>query len=403
MACARSTVVLGCAFAVLLLAAVSCRHGAAGGAEGRRAWPQAGRDAGRTALAPAAGPEEPRIVWSWELPSEEGADAYSGPAIVGGPVVAADGTAYVVSDGEQGGLWAVGPDGALRWRLPFGQVDWRRGERRLALDADDRPVVLVGGRLLRMHPCGAIEAAPSVTGCDLLLSPEGTAYVDGSPAAPAPADDAPPPDGAAASGARAAMAPDGTIYADQSAGDAASGGPRTSVLRASSKDGAERFKTELEGAAEALAVGSDGVLRVSFGRSVAAFGKDGGELWRFTAPHPFEGGMALGPDGKTHAAVNDHVYALDRKGRIAWERPFTTSGIGAGALVVDPSGSLYVRLSHQVFAANARGRLKWVVPFPDVEEDSVGFSSPERTATDLAMTGSGRLYACSGRCLYAIE
>ena len=92
----------------------------------------------RTALTPAAGPEEPRIVWSWELPSEEGADAYSGPAIVGGPVVAADGTAYVVSDGEQGGLWAVGPDGALRWRVPFGQVDWRRGERRLALDAVPR-------------------------------------------------------------------------------------------------------------------------------------------------------------------------------------------------------------------------------------------------------------------------
>jgi len=402
MASARSVPVLVCAFACVSVWVTAChRDITVRGAQSHASWPQPGGDSGHTGFATVAGPEQPKIVWSWEPPAEEPAGTEWQQGIVAGPVVAADGTVYVATSGRGARLWAIGSDGAVRWQLPIGQDGLVPAPRNLILDARDAPVLLCAGRLVRVHPCGAIESAPEVYGSRMLLGPDSVVYVDGLSATDAqelPVQ-APPSDMVSYGVRCAAMAPDGTAYV--CVADSAPGVQKESWIQTRGPAGARETLAEIEGRALALAVAPDGTLRVCCDHSVTAYSRSGKRLWHFRCPDGLGDGIAIGPDGVTYAAGWNHVYALSRSGEVVWDRNYEHSPIGAGALLVDPEGSLYVRLDFQVFAADARGKLKWVVPFPDAGTGPL--AQNQQAATDIAITVAGRLYACSAGKLYAIE
>jgi ABC-type dipeptide/oligopeptide/nickel transport system permease subunit/outer membrane protein assembly factor BamB len=75
---------------------------------GRHLWASAQRDAQGTLWSPAPGPANPGLAWT-----------FSDESALSGPVIAADGTLYVVTAKDGGTLAALASDGALLWQTPL--------------------------------------------------------------------------------------------------------------------------------------------------------------------------------------------------------------------------------------------------------------------------------------------
>ena len=368
--------------AVLLLCAVCV--GAALGAEAP--WPMHGHDAGRTGQSEYAGPDGiPEQAWCCEIDHLNRTSSFTiGPG----------GTLYV--NGWKG-LYAIGPDGVLRWTHETPGRIWppavgNDGTIYAGLE-DGRLCALTSEGDVKWHyqTAGEIRSAP-------LLVPDGTVYfgsLDGHVYAVTPA-------GALRwrhdVGARVESSPalgrDGSVLAATAL-----------QLYAFSPDGAVRWTLDIGtwDHSSSLAVAEDGTIYVASTNYVSshactsgsgcgawrepylhALWPDGTPKWKYRVEgeegDPF-GSLGLAADGTIYAARfylvdvsgrSSDFMALGPDGSVKWQYERDCNVFSAPAIGADGTIYVYVyvevpqercsQLEPGVYALRPDGSIKWSVP-----------------------------------------
>ncbi len=339
-------------------------------------WPTFQRDAQRTGRSPYLGPEEPTVMWRFQLANTS----------ISSIAVGEDGTIYF---GDQGGIvYAVNPDGTEKWRFEtLATYIWSSGP---TIDANG--TIYVG------------TADTDGPDADYLyaLNPDGTEkwhldvgwHVYGAPA----------------------IAEDGTIYV----------GSRDGNLYAVSPDGEVLWLFSTYYIAASPAIGHDGRIYAPTytGPPNVLFCIDtnGQEVWRVPAGFSY-GGSSIGMDGVIYTQTEDDLIATNPDGIPKWNVRF--GGYGYGIPCIGADGTIYVATTPGgLYAVSPEGKILWTTPSPD--EGDCPIVDPEGTVyvanyairadgtikwilneglfyrTRLAMNSNGTLYVIGDSILYAI-
>jgi outer membrane protein assembly factor BamB len=306
---------------------------------------------GRTAVVGAG-----RLDLRWTFGAHEGSLA----RVWGSPVIAPDGTLYVVTNGY---VRALGPDGASRWALQdplctsaaesAGPTPaYTHGFVAPALGEDGTVYAACTSKLVAIDPAtGGVRwslsfagrvSSPTLTGGGIVVvttAPESVVAVSlsgsmsWSVAFESAGEETPLPP---------AVGPDGTIYVAFAA---------TNSVHAVSPDGAERWSAQAGagGVWAPLVVATDRLyVSSSPGGCLEALDLDGGAIATFAcAAKGVEGPPAVGADGTvfgtgSNAPRNDQelLYALSPSGAVEWAAPDGSRGV-AGFPIVGGDGTIY--------------------------------------------------------------
>ena len=311
-------------------------------------WPMFHHDLAHTGRSPYAGPQSPKLKWTYDPPYSPGRSS---------PVLGADGTIYV-GDGQlgqrDGNLYAIKADGTRKWRFNFGDPVYSSAA--VAVDG----TVYVGAYNGRFH---AINA-------DGTLKWE---YRTG-----APIHDSSP-----------AIGPDGTVYV----------GSRDAHLYAFRPDGTLRWRHPVGGQIDSSpAVGPDGTIYVGarFVRFVqgvlSAINPDGTTKWRFATSSGVESSPAIAADGTVYVGSDDfNLYAINPDGTLKWS--FATGSLVKSSPAIGSDGTIYVgSFDGNLYAINPDGTIKW------------SFATEGRVQSSPAIDANGTIYVGSDDFnLYAIN
>jgi len=335
-------------------------------------------DAQHTGRSPYVGPAWPQLRWRY--PTSSCAVVESSPAIAG------DGTIYIGS--FDGYLYAIRPDGSLKWR-------YKTGDRTYSSPAiADDGTIHVGSHdnyLYAIYPDGSLrwryatsggESSPAIGGDGIIyfgsdddylyaIYPDGTLRwryeteddVESSPA----------------------IGGDGTIYVGSSDG----------YLYAIHPHGSLRWRYETEGQVKSSpATGADGTIYVgSHDGYLYAIHPDGSLRWRYETESWIESSPAIGGDGTVYVGSSDsYLYAIQPGGALRWR--YDTEGyIGKSSPAIGGDGTVYIGSSDgYLYAIHSDGSLRWRYKIGD----SV-YSSPAIGADGAIYVGSDDTF------LYAIE
>ena len=266
-------------------------------------WWMFGREPTHNGRSPYLGPQTATLKWRYDIGSGPG-------AAIGG-----DGTIYVGSGDNY--LYALNPDGTLKWRYETGDFT--------------NSVPAIGGDGTIYMGCSSYIYA---------IKPDGTLKwryetglrVDTSPA----------------------IGEDGTIYA----------GSRDSYVYALNPDGGLkwRYKTDAPGLASSPAIGEDGTIYAGsalLDNSIHAINPDGTPKWSYLTGNFVGASPAIGADGTIYVGGADHyIYALNPDGSLKW-RYVTGNRVYSGA-AIGADGTIYVGSDdYYLYAFNPNGSLKW--------------------------------------------
>ena len=341
-------------------------------------WPMFRHDAQHTGCSPYVGPAWPQLRWRY--PTSSCAAVESSPAI------AADGTIYLGS--FDGYLYAIRPDGSLKWRYKTGD----RVYSSPAIAADG--TIHVGSHdnyLYAIHPDGSLRWRYETSGGESspAIGEDGTIYFGSD-------DDhlyALYPDGSLRwryeTGDQVRSSPDiggdGTAYVGSSDGR----------LYAINPDGSLRWRYETEDEVESSpAIGADGTVYVgSDDGYLYAIQPDGSLRWRYETESWVGSSPAIGGDGTVYVGSSDsYLYAIQPDGALRW-RYATEGHIGKSSPATGGDGTVYVGSSDgYVYAIQSDGSLRW------------RYKTGGRVYSSPAIGADGAIYVGSDDAfLYAIE
>jgi len=270
--------------------------------------------------ANAPGDGGPFIAWKF---SADG-------AMFSSVTLAADGTVYGASTK---GVYAISPDGRLKWHTQYG------GSSYTALGSD-----------------GVLYAA-SAYGFIFGISPDGT--VGWKPGYGLAGFKAPP----AISGSTVLFANNmSDLYAFEE------GSATEEWSQSTFREGAIAENVSLPGRAMASmtstaspAVYSDDSIALPRQHWLNLFGSDGSPTWNLQLTSGTLGAAALGDDGTIYVGDGQTLYAVDHSGSLKWQFKAPAGGCCLGSPVVDADGTIYFAGGHSVFALLTDGTVKWSV------------------------------------------
>jgi outer membrane protein assembly factor BamB len=267
------------------------------------------------------------------------------------PVLAADGTVYVVTshpslgaDHTLGCLVALSPDGEIRWEVEQGRWIWTTP----AIGVDG--TVYVGsslGDLTAVAPDGTIRwafpASRSIVQSSPTIGGDGVIYVGTSHPYWLQ-----PEDYEAVNGRLVAITPEGRELWSVQVGYWLESSP---------------------------AIGEDCTIYVPSRYDVLAFGPDGRERWRLPTDAEFLGSSAvIGTDGTIYiGAYSGALLAIDPVGTLKWQVPVPGQVWATPAMAVD--GTIYIGGrplsggSGEVQAVRPDGSIAWVLPIDGHVDD----------------------------------
>ncbi len=277
----------------------------------------------------------------------------TGDRIFSSPAVAPDRTIYVGSHDHC--FYAINPDGSLKWKYQTG--DYIYSSPAVAPDG----TIYVGSYdhyLYAINPDGSLKWK-YLTGNKLYSSPtvtsDGTIYVGSNDRNLYAIN----PDGSlkwkfwAGSYVYSspAVAPDGTIYV----------GSYDHYLYAINSNGSLKWKYQTgDYIYSSPAVAPDGTIYVgSNDNYLYAINPDGSLKWKYQTGRDVYSIPAVAPDGTIYVGSNDsYLYAINPDGSLKWK--FWADGYVTSSPAVAPDGTIYVGSDgRNLYALNPDGSLKW--------------------------------------------
>jgi outer membrane protein assembly factor BamB len=323
-------------------------------------------------------PPDTLCKWRFTLSTRPGVSIHSNPA------VGSDGVVYIGS--PDSAVYAVNPDGTLRWRYPTG------GSVSSSPTIGPDGTVYVGsndGNVYALNTDGALEWQYP-TGHAIYHSPaigsDGTIYAGGKSLC------ALNPDGSVkweynvtrSVYPSPAVAPDGTIYL----------GSDECYVVALNPDGNPKWRYFAgDDVRSSPAIDVDGTVYVHADDGLLyAFNSDSTVKWSLhVSDHPRTVSPAIGPDGTVYIGGSDGLSAITPGGTLRWSYPgansyYATPLVGADETIYAGStdGSLY--------CLNSDGTLRWKYAAYDNIEDSPTIG-PDGTI----------YFAADDGCLYALK
>jgi len=331
--------------------------------------------------APVIGPQMATLKWVFEGAEDE---------IRSNPVIGADGTVYVGSDDYN--LYALNPDGTLKWKLAPERTADVVGSPAIAADGTLYVMFLT---LSAVNPDSTMKWESEVyqnSSCTgAAIGSDGTIYVVNGSNRLVAVD----PDGSEKWSKMIYGAPqgspligsDGTVYAASYSG----------TLRAFSPvDGTQKWEYIVSGAncySQGAAIAEDGTIYVGGRDKLDAVNPDGTRKWACDLENMVEGGPAIGPDGTIYALARA-LCAVAPDGTVKWKYEVDYGSFMETSPAIDADGTIYVGSSGgSVYAVNPDGTLKWEY------EVASGYKMFSPT-----IGPDGTLYiACQDDCLYAFQ
>ncbi len=295
---------------------------------------------------PINGPQTATLKWVFEGAEKE---------MKSNPVIGADGTIYVGSDDYH--LYALNPDGTLKWKLKPERVEKIVASPAIAADGTLYVTFLT---LCAVTPAGTVKWTTEVyqnTSCTgAAIGSDGTIYVGNSNMRMVAVN----PDGSEKWRARSGVlqgspviGADGTVYAASYGGS----------LRAfSPADGTEKWQLYVTGShcsSQGAAIGKDGTIYVGGRDHLDAINPDGTRKWACNLDNIVYGGPAIGPDGTIYALAGA-LCAVAPDGTLKWQYEAGYGSFKETSPAIGADGTVYVGSSGgSVFAVNPDGTLKW--------------------------------------------
>jgi outer membrane protein assembly factor BamB len=297
----------------------------------------------------------PAEVWSVSV----------GGVVAGSPTVGPDGTIYVVS--HDGALYAVTPEGKIRWRFAMGERSWSTpavaADGTVYVGSDDDYVYAVdkSGKQkwkFRIGDCAVNGFGPESSRCDAdggpTIGPDGTIYIGGDGV------HALWPDGtlrwkfATAEHVLStpALGADGTVYV----------GCQDSAVYAIASDGTKRWDYRTGGDVDASpTIAPDGTIYAGSDDNALYALTSGGKMkWKTLTGDDIRGAAALGADGTIYVGSYDRsLYAIAPNGQVRWKLSAADKIHGAPAIATD-GAILFGSQDTHLYAVDANGTLRWV-------------------------------------------
>lgn len=254
----------------------------------------------------------------------------------------ASGVIYVTC--QDGRLFAVTPDGMIRWQF------------KSHFESVSTPAVGADGSIFfgsRNHRVYAVTA----TGRKQWEFQTG-GWVDASPA----------------------LGADGTVYI----------GSWDKKFYALAPDGKLRWEFATGGPiVSSAAVDAAGIIYFgSHDQKFYALNPGGSKRWEFTAGGPITSSPAIGSEGEIYfTSVNGRFHALNPDGSRRWE--LQTGGTSSSSPVIGPDGTLYVSVNQTHIAIAPDGKLKWQRGFWNPEPGRLGESAATVLANDTVVFTGG--------------
>ncbi len=321
-------------------------------------WPMWAYDRAHTGCCPYIGPSSANVRWQTEL----------GQRNTLPPVIGADGAIYI--GGAEGGLWALNPDGTIRWSASTMQTLFNENINTPVISADGTVLTDVGPVVFAYTPNGALTWTykDSFFGLDnvLALTGDGATIVSGITAldqdgaerwrfVPSKAD---------GPFHTPAIAEDGMLYLSGS-----------STVIALTPGLIETWDVQLEGLEKSATatfppvLGADGAVYVACGRQLYALNADGSQRWVLAFSSSLVSSPALAADGTLYLAqtsaiaVENIFWAVSPDGVIKWGYP-SGGETWRPSPLVDGAGTVYTALGNYgaMYAFNPDGTVQWMLP-----------------------------------------
>lgn len=260
-----------------------------------------------------------------------------------------DGTIYA---GSNQGVFAISPDGKLKWHAQYGGISYTA-----------------------MGPDGMLYAA-SMYGLAFGVSPEG--QINWKPGYGLIGFHAPP-----------AISTSAILYANTTSDVYAfePGSTTAAWSQNTFREGALSSNFSLPGtattgqnSAASPVIYSDDSIALPRQHWVTMFDRDGTPAWSVEVTPGSLGAAALGEDGTIYTSDGSTVYAVDRGGTVSWKYPAAAGTYCVGSPATDMDGTIYFAGTHSVSALGRDGRIKWTV------------SSKHAFETGPALVADGSIY-----------
>jgi outer membrane protein assembly factor BamB len=326
-------------------------------------------------------PPDTMSKWRFQLATGEDIYLSSSPAI--GP----DGTIYVGSFDSS--LYAVNPDGALKWRYLTGS-----GVQSSPAIAADGTVYFGSDdkRLYSLNPDGTFRwryfLGSSVTSCPAIAA-DGTIYVGSYGYLYAFNTDSTLKWFYVTGGivrSSPTITADGTVYV----------GSENDYLYALNPDGTLKWRYKTDGSIyqSCPAIATDGTVYCgSDDKYVYALNPDGTRRWRYKTGDHVRSSPAIAADGTVYFGSQDNqLYALNPDGILRWK--YKTGGDVRSSPAIAADGTIYVGSTDDcLYALGPDGTFKW-----RHETDGAVMSSPTigPDGTVYFTSDDGYLYALKG-------
>jgi len=303
-------------------------------------WPMYGHDARHTCQSPYVGAQTNNVKWSYT----------TGDGVVSAPSIDADGA--ILFGGVDGKIYALNPDGSLKWSYSTG-----------FLAVTDSPAIGADGTVYAGTYAGMLYA----------LNPDGSlkwSYAIGGNVFSSPA-----------------IGADGTIYVGTNYVDS-----NSDTLYALNPGGSLKWSYNTGHAVlSSPAIGVDGTVYVgSANNNLYAINPDGSLKWYYTTGNCIWSSPSIGADGTVYVGSFDNkLYALNPDGSLKWS--YTTGGDVYPCPAISANGTVYVGSDDSnLYALNPDGSLKWSYTTGDHVR-----VSPAIGADGTVYVGShdGKLYA----------
>lgn len=334
-----------------------------------------------------ASPSAPSVAWKFQNERTTFATITLGP----------DGTVYA---GSNQGVFAISSDGKLKWHAQYGGISYTAfGPDGMLYAAS------MYGFAFGVSPDGSISwkpqygligfhAPPAVSARAILYANTTSDLWDFDPGSVTAAwsqntvrDGAISSNfslpGTATAGQNSAASP--VIYSDDSIAL-----PRQHWVTMFDKDGKPAWSVEVTpGQLDVAALGEDGTIYTSDGKTVYAVERDGTIGWKYQASAGTccIGSPATDMDGTIYFSGSNSLSALGRDGKLEWSVNSRHSFRTGPALVAD--GSIYLGTTEGLVAFSADGKERWLAKSPDV------LTTPAISADGTAYYVCGYIWVCA--------